>query len=134
MLIENNISLWQSTEEKLKLIWKLRRLRIHWYSYLLYIWLLKWSLFKNVFYNIILFILLIWKYCIQSGNYIYFTQRRVLTILKNIQNPDSWDNSAFHKLRFLSIEGVSMSLKLFSDPNFLPCLKIKEENCFHAIW
>ena len=30
------------------------------------------------------------------------------TLLKNIQNLGSWDNSAFCKLRFLSMEGVSM--------------------------
>ena len=42
------------------------------------------------------------------------TKKRYL--LNNIQNPGTWDYYAFRRLGFLSIEGVSMSLKLFPGP------------------
>ena len=55
--------------------------------------------------------LLFWTICYTSK-----TEKR--TIFKNIQNLGSWDNYAFHLLRFLSIEGVSMSLKFSLVPVF----------------
>ena len=41
----------------------------------------------------------------------YYLKKR--TILQNIKNRGSWDNSYLSRLWFLSIEGVSMSLELF---------------------